>query len=83
MNKVNKSIQFTLEKSQQEIVFLDVRVYKETTEHQDQDTPNLNVKTHIKPTNKQLYIRDDLYHPPGTGKGVTTGQAIRYLRTNS
>ena len=83
MNRANKSIQFTHEKSQQEIVFLDVTVYKGTTEHQDQGTSILNVKTHIKPTNKQLYVREDSYHPPSTGKGVTIGEAIRYLRTNS
>ena len=83
MNKTNKSIQFTHEKSQQEIVFLDVVVYKKATEHQTPDTLTLNVKTHIKPTNKQLYVREDSYHPPGTGKGIAIGEATRYLRTNS
>ena len=57
-------------------------MYKGTTEHPEH-IPTLNVKTHIKPTNKQLYVREDSYHPPGTGKGVTIGEAIRYLRTNS
>ena len=86
MNRENKSIQFTYEKSQSEIVFLDVVVYKakRCTEAAPEDSTHiLNVRTHIKPTNKQLYVREDSYHPPGTTKGVTIGEAIRYLRTNS
>ena len=77
MNEANSSIQFTHEYSQEEIVFLDVVVYKET-----KDTTNtLHTRTHIKPTNKQLYVREDSYHPPGTSKDVAIGEAIRYLRT--
>ena len=67
------------ESSQDEVVFLDVVVYKETK----QNDTTLHTRTHIKPTNKQLYIRKDSYHPPGTGKGLAIGEAIRYLRTNS
>ena len=81
MNRANRSIQFTHEYSQEEIVFLDVVVYKDTTK--DKSTNTLHTRTHIKPTNKQLYVREDSYHPPGTGKGVTIGEAIRFLRTNS
>ena len=80
MNAANNSIKFTHEYSQQEVVFLDVVVHKKTGHHEG-DT--LQTRTHIKPTNKQLYVRNDSYHPPGTGKGVTIGEAIRYLRTNS
>ena len=80
MNKASHSIKFTHESSQEEVVFLDVVVYKDTTK---QDNTTLHTKTHIKPTNKQLYIREDSYHPPGTGKGLAIGEAIRYLRTNS
>lgn len=40
------------------------------------ENKTLHTRTHIKPTNKQLYIREDSYHPPGTGKGVTVGEAI-------
>ena len=80
MNQANRSIQFTYECSQKEVVFLDVVVYKKDT-HKDGDT--LQTRTHIKPTNKQLYVREDSHHPPGTCKGVTIGEVIRYLRTNS
>ena len=83
MNRANGSIQFTYEKSQSEAVFLDVVMYKVKNRDTDDDTYTLNVRTHIKPTNKQLYVREDSYHPPGTTKGVTIGEAIRYLRTNS
>ena len=83
MNRANRSIQFTYEKSQSEAVFLDVVTYKVKDHNTTDDTYTLNVRTHIKPTNKQLYVREDSYHPPGTTKGVTIGEAIRYLRTNS
>ena len=84
MNRENESIQFTYEKSQSEIVFSDVIVYevKKSSETAPEDgTHILNVRTHIKPTNKQLYICEDSYHPPDTTKGVTIGEAIRYLAT--
>ena len=64
MNTVNTSIQFTHEKNQQEVVFLDVVVYKHHGTTDDEQPWTLNTKTHIKPTNKQLYVREDSYHPP-------------------
>ena len=79
MNNANNSIQFTHEFSQEEIVFLDVVVYKDSTN----SNSTLHTRTHIKPTNKQLYVREDSYHPPGTCKGVAVGEAIRFLKTNS
>ena len=80
MNNANESIKFTHEKSLDEITFLDVIVYKKPNKH---DNHTLQTRTHIKPTNKQLYVLQDSYHPQGTTKGVTIGEAIRYLRTNS
>ena len=80
MNSANSSIKFTHKYSQQEVVFLDVVVYKKA-EHHNGNT--LQARTYIKPTNKQLYIRHDSYHPLGTGKGVIIDEAVRYLRTNS
>ena len=72
MNNQDPSIQFTHEHGREEITFLDVTVYK------DRDS-KLQVKTYIKPTNKQLYISSTSHHPPG----AAFGEAIRYLRTNS
>ena len=84
MNNANQSIQFTSEHSKEEIVFLDVVVYKKNSNnHVTDSTCTLHTKTYIKPTNKQLYVRKGSYHPGGTGKGITVGEAIRFLRTNS
>ena len=38
---------------------------------------------HIKPAAKQLYIKHDSHHPPGTFKGVTIDETIRLERANS
>ena len=78
MNQANSSIKFTHESSQEEVIFLDIVVYKQIK----LDDTTLHTRTHIKPTNKQLYVREDLYHPPGTGKGLAIGETITYLRTN-
>jgi len=77
MNKANNSIQFTHEKNLISVTFLDVTLYKE------ENNPFLQYTTHIKPTNKQLYVRHDSHHTPGTFKGVVIGEAIRFCRTNS
>jgi len=76
MNNANKAIKFTHEKSLTTVTFLDVTIYKE------KDKPILH-KTHIKPTNKPLYVKYDSHHPPGTFKGMIIGEAIRFRRTNS
>ena len=39
-------------------------------------TGNLDIKTHVKPTNKQLYVHAKSYHPKGCKKGIVTGEAI-------
>ena len=72
MNSQNESKKFTHEYSRNEITFLDVTVYR--------NHDKLQVKTFIKPTNKQLYISNSSHHPPGSTKDVAFG---RYLRTNS
>jgi len=80
INTIHHSIKFTHECSEQEIDFLDATIYKGDrfqVEH------ILDVKTHIKPTNKQLYVHASSYHPPNTGKSIAIGEANRYVRTNS
>ena len=66
--------------SEAEITFLDVTLYKGQKFHQ---TGVLDIKMHIKKTNKQLYVHAESYHPPGTKKGIAKGETNRYLRTNS
>ena len=78
MNNQNPSIQFTHEFNRKEITFLDVIVYKEPKK-----SDKLQVRTYIKPTNRQLYVRNTSYHPLGVTRGVAFGEAIRYLRTNT
>jgi len=78
MNNQHQNIQFTHEYSKSEINFLDVTICKDL-ERRDK----LQVRTFIKPTNKQLYIRNLSHHPPGATRGVAFGEAIRYLRTNT
>ena len=80
MNQIHPTIKFTSEHSDTELTFLDVTVYKGDRFFQ---TGHLDVKTHVKPTNKQLYIHASLYHPPGTSKGIIIGEVKHYLRTNS
>ena len=58
MNNQNKSIQFTYEKNLTEITFLDVIVSKQN-DQTDTDSPiKLSTRTHIKNTNKQLYVKN-------------------------
>ena len=60
--------------------FLDVNIYKGPNFYY---TKQLDVKTHIKPTNRQTFLHAHSYHPPGAGKGVAIGEMKRYLCTNS
>jgi hypothetical protein len=64
---VHPTIKFTYEHSDTELTFLDVTVYKGP---QFNDTGLLDVKTHIKPTNKQLYIHRTSYHPKCTKTAI-------------
>ena len=70
MNEANSFIQFTHEYNQEEIVFLDIVVVYKDKNHL---TDTLHKRTHIKPTNKQLYVREDC-------KGVTIGEATNKLK---
>ena len=62
------------------ITFLDLNIYKGSN---FLSTKQLDVETHIKPTNKQAHIHACSHHPPGASKGVAVGEMKRYLRTNS
>ena len=64
MNKINQIhsiIKFTYELNKTELTFLDIILYKGNRFNENQ---LLDVRTHIKPTNKQLYIHASSYHPP-------------------
>ena len=63
-----------------ELTFLDVTLYKG---ERFESTYTLDLKTHIKATNKQLYVHSTSYHPPSTIKAIAKGEMKRYLRTSS
>ena len=60
--------------------FLDVTLYKG---NRFQSHNILDIRTHIKPTNKQLYVHASSYHPPSILAAISKGETHRYLRTNS
>ena len=80
INQLHPTIKFTHEAKPDQIQFPDTIVYKDI-DHQH--THKHKVKTHIKTTNKQLYVPADSFHPPGNHKGVVIGEAHRYRTTNT
>lgn len=80
INTLHTTIKFTHECSETQITFLDIILYKGT---RFQENGTLDIKTHIKPTNKQLYVHATSYHPPSIGKSISIGETNRYIRTNS
>ena len=80
INTLHHSIKFTHECSETQITVLDITLYKGA---RFQENGILDIKTHIKPTNKQLYVHASSYHPPCTGKSIAIGETNRYIRTNS
>ena len=80
INQIHSTIKFTYEISDTELTFLDVTLYKG---ERFKSTDMLDLKTHIKATNKQLYVHSTSYHPPATIKAIAKGETKRYLRTSS
>ena len=80
INQLHHTIKFTYELSETELTFLDITLYKGDRFDRNQI---LDIRTHIKPTNKQLYIHAFSYHPPTTINAISKGEVNRYLRTNS
>jgi hypothetical protein len=61
----------THEISDTELTFLDITLYKG---ERFESTNILYLKTHIKATNKQLYVHSTSYHPPSTIKAIAKGE---------
>ena len=80
LNQIHDTIKFTHEILPSKLTFLDITLYKGS---RFQENKILDIKIHIKPTNKQLYIHATSYHPPPTIVAISKGEAKRYLRTNS
>ena len=79
-NDVHPTMKFTGECSPNEIHFLDTTVYKGTRFQNEQI---LDMKTHMKPTNKQTFVHSTSFHPKGVGKSIVLGETYRYCRTNT
>ena len=80
INQTHPTIKFTHEISDMELTFLDVTLYKGD---RFLYTNILELRTHIKDTNKQLYVHAMSYHPPSIIKAISKGETQHYLRTNS
>ena len=63
INQIHNTIKFTYELSETELTFLDITLYKGDRFNKNQF---IDVRTHIKSTNKQLYVHATSYHPPTT-----------------
>ena len=80
INQIHRTIKFTHKLSETELTFLDVTLHKGERFYQNHI---LDIRTHIKSTNKQLYVHATSYHPPTTINAISKGETNRYLRTNS
>ena len=84
MNKLNQAhttIKFTHEISETELTFLDITLYKG---NRFQNNQILDIRTHIKPTNKQLYIHTTSYHPTTTINAISKGETnLIQMKRNS
>ena len=80
INQVHPTIKFTHYQNNREFTFLDVTVYKGPN---FKDTGLLDVKTHTKPTNEQLYIHRTSYHPLSVKTTIPKRETLRYLCTNT
>ena len=80
LNQLHKTIKFTFELNKTELTFLDITLYKGS---RFKDKQILDMRIHIKQTNKQLYIHATSYHPPTVINAISKGETNRYLRTNS
>ena len=80
LNQAHPTIKFTAEYNRDRITFLDVDIYKGPN---FPTTHTLDFSTHIKPTNPQLHVHAQSYHPRSTKKGIIIGETKLLLRTNS
>ena len=70
INQIHPTMKFTYEISDTKLTFLDVTLYKG---ERFESTNTLDLKTHIKATNK-LYVHSTSYHPPATIKAIAKGE---------
>ena len=81
INRIYNIIKFTHEINPNELTLLDITLYKGIRFN---ETNTLDILTHIKPTNKQIYyIHATSYHPQSIIAVIIKGETKQYLHTNS
>ena len=80
INGFHPNIKYTMDQSDTHINFLDLTVFKS---ERFPETHQLSVKTYQKEHNLYQYLHFTSDHPNSTFQGIITGEAIRYIRTNS
>ena len=79
-NNYHRTIKFTADISDKEIIFLDTCIYKGARFEKESI---LDTRTYFKPTETFQYTHFKSCHPPGVKKGFVKGEGLRLLRTNS
>lgn len=80
LNANHPTIKYTWQTSEKEVSFLDLDIHKG---ERFRETGKLDVRLHLKPTNKFQYLHYRSAHPRSTHRGLIKGEAIRTLRASS
>ena len=80
LNSFHPTIKFTHERSEEKATFLDIDIYKGP---RFAESGILDIKTHIKPTNKFQYLYYTSSHPRAMKTSVLKGEMHRFLRSTS
>ena len=80
LNSQMKAINFTMNKSQESITFLDMEIYKG---HRFNTIGILDIKPYKKDTNPQALLHFESCHPRSTFPTIVRGEILRILRASS
>ena len=80
LNQQISSINFTMESSQEQAVFLDLQIYKGS---RFRENKLLDVSLHVKQTNPQNFLHYSSCHPPATFITIIRGEILRAVRCTS
>ena len=80
LNSQMHSIQFTMEASREEAVFLDLKISKGS---RFRETGRLDVCLHVKETNPRCFLHYSSCHPFQTFRTILRGEIMRALRCTS
>lgn len=79
LSNIIPDIKISFEYSPIAVNFLDITIYKETTDV----ATTLQTKVFFKPTDTHQLLHGDSFHPKHTTKGIIQSQLIRYKRLSS